>query len=271
MRKGDRRLRHKLGDPGGDIRDVIDAVIDIIDLPVPRQFTGDRLPHQFFIVLADKGLDRQSVLRRFLEDAHVADADQAHMKCSRNRRRRQREHIYIFLQLLDLLLVCHTEALLLIDNEQPQILEFHILRQNPVRPDHNIDHVLLEIGDCLLYLRRRPETAHQLHPDREILHSLYEGIIVLLRKDCRRHKVHDLFPLLHRLECGTDGNFRFSVADITADKTVHNLTALHVRLRVRNGIQLILRLLIGKHFLKLSLPDSILAKAVALRRLTRRV
>ena len=45
--------------------------------------------------------------------------------------------------LLDALLVLHAEALLLVDDEQPEVLELHVVRQQPVRADHDVDRAVL--------------------------------------------------------------------------------------------------------------------------------
>ena len=108
-------------------------------------------------MLHDIGLDRDTVHRRLLQHAHIADAYQTHMKGPRDRRCRQSQHIHVFLHLLDLFLVGHTEALLLINDQEPQIFEFHILRKNPVRTDDNIHLTLLQIFDRLFDLPRCAE------------------------------------------------------------------------------------------------------------------
>ena len=79
------------------------------------------------------------------------------MKGPRDRCCRQSQHIHVFLHLLDLFLVGHTEALLLINDQEPQIFEFHILRKNPVRTDDNIHLALLQIFDRLFDLPRCAE------------------------------------------------------------------------------------------------------------------
>ena len=73
------------------------------------------------------------------------------------------------------------ETLLLIDDQKPQILEFHIRRQHSVGSDDDIYHSLFQILYCLFDLRRRAESAHQSNIDREILHSLHKSVVVLLR------------------------------------------------------------------------------------------
>ena len=90
------------------------------------------------------------------------------------------------------------------------------------------------------------------------MHTLGEGIVVLLGQDRGRHQNCHLHTLLYGLECRTDRNLRLAVADISADQTVHNLSAFHVPFRVFDSRQLIVGLLVGEHFLKLFLPDCVL-------------
>ena len=77
---------------------------------------------------------------------------------------------------------------------------------------------------------------------------------MLLRQNCSGNQVYHLLALLHCLKRGADCNLRLTIAHIPADKPVHNLFTLHIRLRVRNGKKLVLRLLIRKHFFKFPLP-----------------
>ena len=257
-------LRHQLFQPGGDICNVVDPVVDIIHLSAPGQFSADRLPDHLLIVFAYKGLDGQPVLRCLLQHAHIPDADEAHMKGPGNRGRRQRQHIHIFLQLLDFFLVGHAEPLLLIDDQQAQVLEGHIPREHSVGADDNIHCPLLQSCNGLSDLSPGSEPAHQLYCHGKILHSLDKGCIMLLGKDSGGHQVDHLLSLLNCLEGGTDGDLRLAVAHVAADQTVHHLPALHVRLGGCDGIQLVLRLLKGKHLLEFLLPYRIRSVLIAL-------
>ena len=87
----------------------------------------DRLADHLVVVLHDVRLDRNTVHRRLLENAHVADPDKAHMKSSRNRRCCQGQNVHILLHLLDLFLMSHTEPLLLINDQKSKVLKLHIL------------------------------------------------------------------------------------------------------------------------------------------------
>ena len=68
----------------------------------------------------------------------VAHAGQRHVQRARDRRGGQGQHIHLGAQLLEMLLVGHAEALLFVDDHQPQIFELHILLEQAVRADDDI-------------------------------------------------------------------------------------------------------------------------------------
>ena len=68
---------------------------------------------------------------------------------------RHRQHVDLLAQLLDPLLVRDAEALLLVDDEQPEVAELDVLRQQPVRADDDVDLAGGEIVERLLLLGLR--------------------------------------------------------------------------------------------------------------------
>ena len=117
--KGHRHIRHQPLDPGRHLDDVLHPVVDVVHLPLAGALPLDGLPHHLIVVLHDIGLDGHPLLRRLLQDAHVPDADEAHVERPRDRSGGQSQYVDIFLQLFDLLLVLHAEPLLLVDDEEP--------------------------------------------------------------------------------------------------------------------------------------------------------
>ncbi len=253
-------LRDKAGNLVGDLLDIVDAVIYIVHLPLPGKLADDRLPDHLLVVLHDIGLDRLTLPRRLLENAHVADPHKAHVQRPRDRRRCQRQHIHILPDLLDLLLVTHAETLFLVDNQKPQILVLHVRGQESVRADHDIHQPFFEPLDGLLHLARRPKTRQHLHAHRKILHALHECVVMLLRQDRRRHEIRDLFPVLYGFERRADRDLRLSISHIAADQPVHDARTLHIALGRLDRKQLVARLLKREHLLKLLLPHSVLAE-----------
>ena len=127
MREGNIRLRQKLLEMPGDIRDVVDSVIDIVYLSPAGKLSFNGLSHHLVVVFHNISLDGHAVLRGFLKHAHVPDSDQAHMQRSRDRSGRQRQDVYILPQFFNLLLMCHSKTLFLINDQKSQIFESHVL------------------------------------------------------------------------------------------------------------------------------------------------
>ena len=119
--------------------DRLDAVVDEVDLAAAFHLGADRPLDHCLVELDDVGLDRQAILRRRLDDRHVADAGERHVQRARDRRRRHRQHVHALAHLLDALLVRDAEALLLVDDEQAEVAELHVLRQQPMRADDDLD------------------------------------------------------------------------------------------------------------------------------------
>ena len=122
------------------------------DLPAAIELAQDRVADQAGRRLRDARLDRQPVLRRRLDDAHVAHAGQRQVQRPRDRRRRQRQDVDLGAHLLEPLLVGDAEALLLVDDDQAQVAELDVLRQQPMRADDQVDRPGRQAGNDLLLL-----------------------------------------------------------------------------------------------------------------------
>ncbi len=258
-----RKLRHQLLHVRRDFLDIFHTIIYIIHLPLPGALPLNGLPHHLVIVFHDISLDRHPLSRGLLQDAHIPDPDEAHMERPWNRSRRQRHHIHVIFHLFYLFLVLYAETLLLVNDEQAKVLKFQIISQHPVGSDHDIHKSLFQVLHRLFLLHPRAESAHQIHPHREVTHSLQKRIVMLLRQYRRGHEVHHLLIFLYRLKRRTNGNLRLSVAYVAAYQAVHNLFALHIPLHGFNRMNLVFRFLEGEHFLEFLLPDRILPIHVA--------
>ncbi len=122
------RLRHQLLQSFADDIDALHAVVDEEHLAAAVQFAQDGRADARIIRLADPRFHRQALGGRGVDDADVAHAGQRHVQRARNGRRRQRQHVHFGAPLLQLLLVGHAEALLLVDDDQPQVFEGDVVR-----------------------------------------------------------------------------------------------------------------------------------------------
>ena len=71
--------------------------------------------------------------------------DKRELQRARDRRRGQRQHVHLGAQLLELLLVGDAEMLLLVDDQQPEVLELDALAEQRVGADDDVDRA---VGDA---------------------------------------------------------------------------------------------------------------------------
>ena len=122
------------------------AVVQKEHLAAAVQFALDGIADDAFVELSDDGLDRQAVVRRRLDGAHVARAGQRQIKRAGNRRGAEREHVHQGAQPLEFFLVQHAKPLFLVNDHQAEIFEGDVALNQPVRAD---DHVHPAIGQVL--------------------------------------------------------------------------------------------------------------------------
>ena len=124
---GNLRLREFRRKPRRNLWQTAYFIADIVDLTATVQLALHGLPHNGVAVLHHIGLDRLSVPGRLGEYRELSYARKTHVQGARNRCGRQRQHIDILPKLLHLLLVRDPEALLLVDDEKPQLMGFDVL------------------------------------------------------------------------------------------------------------------------------------------------
>ena len=106
----------------------------------------------------------------------------AQVERPRDRRGRERQHVDLGAKLLEPLLVTHAEAVLLVDDQEPQILEAHAWLQELVRADHDVDLARREAVERRLGLRTGSEARQELDADRPVGEAIRERLVVLLRE-----------------------------------------------------------------------------------------
>ena len=66
-------------------------------------------------------------MRRFFNDAHVADTRQCHIEGTGNGGCGKGQHVYIVAERFQFFLLCDTETLLFVDDDQAEVFEFDVL------------------------------------------------------------------------------------------------------------------------------------------------
>ena len=108
------------------------------------------------------------------------------------------------------------KPLLFIHNDQAQVLELDVFRENAVRADQDIDLALFNLLCRRLVLLRRAEAAHHLDHDWKSGKAALEIFEVLEDQDRCRSEHGDLFVILYGLERGPHGNLGLAVTHIAA-------------------------------------------------------
>ena len=86
----------------------------------------------------------------------------------------------------------HAKALLLVDDEQAELLEHHVLREQPVRADDDVDLARRNAREDLLGFLFRAEAADHVDVDREAGEPLAERLQMLKGQHGRWREKRDL-------------------------------------------------------------------------------
>ena len=163
------------------------------------------------------------------------------------------------------------ETLLFVDDQQTEILELNVFREQPVGADDDVDLAGRHVLDDLILLGLRAEPADHVDRDGEPRKPLGQRLLMLEGQHGRRREKGDLLAVHHGLEGRPHGDFGFSVADVAAQKTIHGRRRLHVALDVGDGVGLIDGEIPLERVVELALPVRVGTERVAGNGLARRV
>ena len=233
--------------------DGLDAVGHVIHLTAAAHLQANRRTHHVGVVLPHVHDHGTTPGRRCGDQAHVAHSARGHLHGSRNRRCRKREHVDLLAQVLELLLVLHTKALLLVDDHHAQVLGVHVGRKQAVRADEHINRALGKRLKRALLLRRGAEAAEHFDLQAKRGKALKECLVVLLGQNGRGAEHHDLAAGVHALKGRAQGDLGLAETHVAAQQAVHGLGRLHVGLDVSDSLQLVACLVVGETLLHLDL------------------
>ena len=128
------------------------------------------------------------------------------------------------------LFVLHAEALLLVDDDQPQIVRVHVAARAagacPRAPARRLWRSPRASAFCCSGVRKRESTSTVTPEGVEAL-SLKE-VVVLPGQNGGGHQYGTLFAVHHALERRPDGHLGLAEAHIAAEQPVHGLGTLHI-------------------------------------------
>ena len=239
MRDRNARIWNQLGELCGDSVDAGHPVVHEKDLPLAQQFPADGRPDLLVVVRPDEGENRMPVFRWSRQRRHLPDAGDRHLQGARDRRRAHRQDVDIGFQLFEGVLVLDAETLLLVDDDQAEVLDGDVLRQQPVRSDDDVDGSVGQAPDRVLRLLVGLKTAEPPKVHGEPGETFGKGFQVLLNQQGRRNEHDDLFAILNRFECRANSHLCLAVADIARDESVHRDRPLHIGFDLVDGCELV--------------------------------
>ena len=212
--------------------------MDIVYLSASAKLLLNRLHDDAPVVLHYIGGDGLPVLRRLVDNGHIAYPAHCHVERTRNRSRRERQHIDSGEHLLEFLLVSHAETLLLVDYYKPEILEFDVVLNDTVRTYQDINAASLQPAEYLALLRRGLMPRKKRDIDREALHAVAAGLEMLPCKHGRGNKYRALLPVFGALESRPESDLCFAESNVAAQQPLHRNRLHHVRLYLVNTAEL---------------------------------
>ncbi len=239
----DARLRQQFLQLFQGVMNGLHLVVQVIHLPAALQFAQHGLADDAVAVLRHEGFDRQTPLRRGGNHREITQPFQRHGQGARNRRGGQGQDVHGGAQRFQALLLLHPEAVLLIHNHQAQIVKLHILLQQLMRADDDVQLALGQIAQGLRLLLAGAEARQLAHPHREFGKATGKILEMLLGQQRGRHQQRHLLAVHGGDKGGAQGHFGLAKTHIAAHQPIHRFAGLQIAQHRFDGGQLIRRFL----------------------------
>ena len=225
---GDAGLGQQFFQRGAAVLDGLDFVVQKVDLPAALELAQNGFADHASALGTHKGLDRQPALRSGRNHRQIAQAFQGHAHGARDGCGGQREHIDLCAHGLHGLFVAHAKAVLLVDDEQPQVFEMRVRAQQLVRAHDDVNRPIghaLERGADLF---ARAKAAHLGDLDRPLAEAVHQRLVMLLCQERGGRQQRDLLAASDGDKGRTQGNLGFAKTHVATDQPVHGTRADHV-------------------------------------------
>ena len=199
----------------------LDAVVHVVRLTAALQLSQECIAHQLKARLGDTRGYRVAILWWGLNRGEIANPREGEVQRARDRRGGEGHHVEFGAERLHALLGGDAEAVLLVDHEQAEMFERHILREQPVGGDHQVNLTSRELGNDLGLSCRRDAAREELELERICGKAATERFDVLQGEHSSRHQHGDLSPRFEHGEGGAQCDLGLAVANIAHDHAIH--------------------------------------------------
>ncbi len=233
------RAGHQVADGVGHLLNAAHLVVQHVHLAAACQLALNRLAHQHVVPLVDEGLDGVAARRRGGDDGEIAHAGHGHVEGARDGRGGEGENVHLGTQGLEPLLVAHAEAVFLVHDHQPQVLEFHLLAEQFVGAHHDVHGAFGQPlqGGCRLLAVAEARERGDLH--RPVGEAVGKVVVVLLGQQGGGHQHRHLLAASSGEEGGAHGHLGLAEAHVAAHHPVHGLGGGHVADHIVDGCLLV--------------------------------
>ena len=246
MRGNELHLRHIGFQKLLSVGEISDTRYDIEALAAAIMLAQQRLANDNRIEGRNIGAHGKAIDRRRRDQRQLPHPRKRKLERARNRCRREREHMHFCAQFLQLLLVAHTEMLLLIHDHEAEITEFHLLAEKRVRSNDNIHIATRKSFARFGHILRADKTRHLPQFQRQSLKALGKGAVVLTREQCSRYDNRNLIAGHCGDKSRAQRHFRLAESDIATNEPVHRSPAREIFKHGFNCLFLIFRFRKGK-------------------------
>ena len=230
------RLREALG--GFETVQVgfLDCGADDIDLMARLALFFNKGVQPLTLVFSDQeGIDRETTGRKLSDDGNVQISVGDERERPRDRRGRHDEKVRRLALGRKRGSLRHTEAVLLIADDEGEILECHVLRDERVRADDELRAAVCNFRLVLPLLRGSQRARHQNYGDPKRRKELFERLRVLLGEDFGRGHEGRLMAVLDRAEARRRRDHRLAASDVSLHEPVHGTAGREVAQNVIDG------------------------------------
>ena len=194
MRDGEFGFRHILPQPGGGVVEVFETRADEKALAAAKTLAEKGLADDEIVEGRDKSAHGEAIDRRRGDDRQFAHPRQRQLQGARDRRGGQGQHMDGGAQFLELFLVADAEMLLLVDDDQPEILEGHLLAEHGMGADDDIHRTIRRARARCAHVGGGGHARHLRQPDRQAGKTRGEILVMLAGEQRGRHHHRDLRP-----------------------------------------------------------------------------
>src|SRR5690554_1649069 len=221
-------IRHQALDHPRHFMDVFDLVVDEKHLSTSIDLVRDGVADHVFPESVQFGTNGVAVGRRSADDAHVPRSHHRKLQRAWDGRGGEGEGVDRGAKGFEFVFHTHAELLLLVDDQQTQIREFHLLSHQFVGADDDVDFAFSQGFERFRVLLPRYESIQQFDVYRKLLQPLFERAVMLHGQYGGGHQYRHLLAVGDRFEGGADGHLGFSESHVAAYQSVHGRFGLHV-------------------------------------------